>query len=159
GHRKGDGTDPLDGQRQLHHPLAQAIDTGHDGHSEITEAAVALVEIERVMARVVSEPAALEDRQTLLIDAERRRPISDDRAPRDGLEHRARPDDVVAELAQGELHRHDVAVAVTGDLVAARGDLADERRLALGDPAEDEEGRANLVLGEEPEHAARGVCY
>src|SRR5262245_25290427 len=111
------------------------------------------------MARVVAEPAALEDRQPLLIDTERRRAVSDDRATRNVLEHRARPDDVVAKLAQGELHRHDVAVAVTGDLVAARGDLADERRLALGDPAEHEEGRANLVLGEQPQHAARGARH
>ena len=37
-----------------------------------------------------------------------------------------------------------MAVAVAGDLVAARRDLAHQLRLALGHPAEHEEGRARV---------------
>src|SRR2546429_9382531 len=50
-------------------------------------------------------------------------------------------------------------MAVARDLVAARGDLADERGLALGHPAQDEEGRAGLMLREQPQHTARGARH
>src|SRR4029077_204262 len=75
------------------------------------------------------------------------------------LEDRLRPEHVVAELLRRELHRQDVAVAVAGGLMTARGDLVDQLGLAFGDPAQDEERRADLVLGEQAEHAARSVGH
>src|SRR5207247_933415 len=56
-----------------------------------------------------------------------------------------------------ELHREDMTVAVSGDLVAVSGDLPDERGFPLRHPPEDEERGAEAVLRQEGDDDASGV--
>src|SRR5690606_14841261 len=69
------------------------------------------------------------------------------------LEQRLRAREVLAEGGRRLLARARVRVAVTRQFVPARDDLADHRRVALGDPAEREEGCSRLVPVEQLEDA------
>src|SRR5262249_12647248 len=152
GHRERGRREALDGKRELDQAVAGPIDTGPQARAQLREATVAPVQRERVEARVVAEEVLAQDLQVALADAEGRRPVSDDRRAGDVLQRLPAAPQIVAEFALGELHGQDVAVAMTGDLVAARSDVVDQRRLAVGHPPQDEERRSNTVRIEEVEH-------
>jgi hypothetical protein len=81
-------------------------------------------------------------------DGEVRRAIAAHRGAEDVLEQVARALDVGAELPPQLVGQVVVEVAVAGDLVPGGGDAPHERRVALGDLAEDEERRPRPGGGE-----------
>ncbi len=66
--------------------------------------------------------------------------------------------DVGGELLGGEVVDEAVPVSVRGDLVTGFGDPADEARVPLSDPAEDEERRPDFALVKEREQTV-GVGF
>src|SRR5687768_6284497 len=60
--------------------------------------------------------------------------------------------EVGAEALLAEVEDPLMVPAVAGDLMAGHGRPADQGRMALGDPAQSEEGRLDPGLGEQVEH-------
>ena len=81
-------------------------------------------------------------------DGEVRRPVAAHGCTDDVLEHVAGAFHVVAELPPELLRQVVMAVAVAGHLVPGGGDAPHQRRMVLGDRAEDEEGRPRPAGGE-----------
>jgi hypothetical protein len=78
---------------------------------------------------------------------------SGDAVSDDVFQHAARTQDVVAEGLAAELVHEAVGEPVTGDLVAAALDVADQLRPTFRHPAEDEEGRADAAFIQQVQHA------
>src|SRR5262245_56113035 len=83
------------------------------------------------------------------VDREARRPIAEHLRAGDVLQDALREHDVSEERVAVELVRLLVGVAVARDLVAGCGDAPHEPRKALSDPAQREERRARVGVGEE----------
>ena len=74
-----------------------------------------------------------------------RRPVAPHPFPGNILEDGPGLSNVFAESPRSEVLGELMAVPVTGDLIAAGGDLPDERGVSLRYPSQDEEGSVNSM--------------
>src|SRR5262245_48194039 len=102
----------------------------------------------RIDRRVVAEAVLGEDIEgpcSLADDAERRRPVADDRLANDLLQGVLALANVVVELGRRQVVNALMVPAVAGDLVASEADGADEIGLLASELADKEEGGALIV--------------